>query len=363
MTTTDPLLLEGISRRPPESVRYEIINVSQIGTDDYEGVLDIDQSKAPSIRLDTTATIMRRLNGMHVDALAQAGVDELSDLIRPVWIMEGAREDQMGVFEFADASRGRYSYGLDLHATLTDRLATLDEELEAAVSYPVGTDPVAAAATLANDAGIENIVADPSPGSLSAPLAEPAGTNRLKVMDELLATVGFYRAHFNNAGQLRFRSVPFLPLATPDIEYGEGAGDTSGAVIDGSIVESNSLLSAPNRFLAIETGVSADEQPLVGIYDVPDSAPHSFVNRGRRVVKVDQFQGLPDQAAADAAAMGMEAQDSGAYEYVGFATFPVPTHDVFNVVGWRGTNYRELGWSLQLLPGADMPHDARRVYA
>jgi hypothetical protein len=127
-----------------------------------------------------------------------------------------------------------------------------------------------------------------------------------------------------------------------------------------SIVQSNATLESPNRYVVISTSGNLPT-PVVGVWDVPATAPHSYENRGFRVLAVAERQGLSLVQANDTArVLGQQGADT--YQWASFAAASDPRHDTFNTVVWQGAVWREQAWSLALQAGTEHRHELRRSY-
>lgn len=352
------LALDNTSRRQ-ETVRFDLLDA----TNAKIGTLDIAREQPPSITNDVNRRIIRTLDNIEISASDLSQINTVTERVRPWWILgDGGTgyEFSLGIFLWGDASRTPRSYGTGQHGSLVDQCLILDQPLPQSVSYPAGTNIATALTEQAGLGGIISLSIDATTRTVSAPATWAAGRDtRLKVMQDLCAMAGFLQPYFDNNGVLICRAAPNLATAIPDFSYGRGTG-TTGRVIDATVVASNDLLTAPNRYEVIDT--SATTSPLVGLFDVPASAPHSFANRGFYVVSVIELQGLADQASADAAAAAAYAQDSSTFSWLAFHATPDPRHDTFNVIAFDSVNYREQSWRLPLSAGADHEHDCRGIY-
>lgn len=185
------------------------------------------------------------------------------------------------------------------------------------------------------------------------------GARRGYICEQLAIDGDWFSPWFDNNNVMRWiRSFdPALAIPTFDL-------DTGNKVMRNQILESDDLISSPNRFVVISNGVSAagnDSAPAVGIYNVPDSAPHSALNRGF-VIQETLDRQLTNSAQAQAVAQNIGQQNT-IFESVQLYTAPDPRHDSYDVLRWQGENWLELAWSLPLIEGGQMQHLARKVYS
>jgi hypothetical protein len=195
----------------------------------------------------------------------------------------------------------------------------------------------------------------PSSITNQEPLGYKITDTRVKIMEALLDLAGYLPPYFSNNGLLVIRPVPAPPYASEIDPY-----EANTRIIKDSMLETEDLLRAPNRYLAVESGAS--DVPIVGSYDVPASAPNSVTARGFPVVETLTVQGLTDVAAANAAAQAAANRDTNQYGQATFDSTHDPRHDTFDVIDYLGNVYREIGWSVDLRSGGAMSHQLRRVY-
>lgn len=353
MATTDDLLdlPLSIGQRASE-VRFDLLDQSL----DVIGQVQPDLDTRATVAVNINRTIKRTLEGIRLNAAEGADVNPFGDRLRPVWVLENGAEFNLGVFILGGIDRTRWEWGLDADVSGVDQTLILDQAIEQTVALPAGGDVRTLIEAQFAAANVPTYEIDPGIATTAAaPIAWPAGTSRLQVINDLAAMAGAYSAYFDNDGVGRVTLVPDLASATPDHVY-----DAGGRILAGSMVETDDLLDAANRYVVIDS--SNPDSLVVGYYDVPDDAPHSFASRGFRVVKVIEEQGLGTVAAAKRRAEAAYAQDRSAYEWVQFSSPPDPRHDTFDVVAFLGTLYREQGWTLPLVEGGEMIHDLRRVY-
>lgn len=353
--TADELLdLEVVATRQ-ESVRFDLLD----STNSVIGTLAVDRDSAPSIANDASATTPRTLDGLKISAGDLNDVNTLTDRVRPVWVLGSGGpgyEFPLGVFLFGDAVRHVASYGDHVEGRLVDQTIILNDLLSVSPSYGAGVRAVDALRYTAAIYGIFDVAIDSIGAITGAPIVGLGGRDSgLKTMGLICANVGLLAPYFDNYGTLICRTPPDLDTVEPDFEYGAG-----GRVIADTIQFADGLATAPNRYTVRDSSASGSN--LIGIYDLPDSAPNSYVNTGRHKVHNDDVQGLADQTTANAAARTAYAQDSSVFSTLTFSATPDPRHDTYDVVSFDGTTYIEHTWHLALAPGGPMQHDIRRVY-
>lgn len=353
-----------------ESVAWRVWDVDLNGL----GELMVSRASVPTITNDTTRSIRRAVSSitvlprplhdedpLHVYA---EDVDSLSMHVAPFFVFGDGSEYQMGEFVWGDDSQVLFSSGMPRTGALTDLCAALDQPLPHSVGYAANM-PVSDAidSLLGRDQPSDGDVTIQSFDGIAATdaiigvaIGFAAGRDTtLTALDALCKLAGFLPPYFDNRGVLTCRPAP--DVATEEASFFYGAGDS---VVPGTAVFSNDLLTAPNRYQVIGGNTDAE---LVGIFDVPDSAPNSFVNTGRYRVKTENLQGITTQTQADQAAAALYATDISSYIWLSFDAARVdPRHDTWDIVSFDGTNYREVGWSIEARPGGHMKHSLRGAF-
>lgn len=348
-----------------EGIRFDVLDQDL----NLLGTLALDRTAVPSISNDVNRTIRRQISNLVVQPRPLSDqnatrfyAEDLSTLgarVRPVWLLGTGEEYNLGIFLFGDDSKTLYSWGEPRDCIGVDQMVLLDQDLAVSVGYPVDTVISDALNEQADALGIGTTrrVIEASGTLIAEPIAWAAGRDTYtRVFEGLCAAAGFLPPYFDNDGILTCRAAPDLTTAVPDFTYGYGT-----VVINGSAVMSSDILTAPNRYIAVSS--SAQDSPIVGTFDVPAAAPHSFENTGRRITRTISIQGLESVAAAYAAAAAEYARDSGTYTWLQFDTPVDPRHDTFNIIAFDSVNYREQAWSIQCRAGGVMHHDARGTYS
>lgn len=352
MATTDELLDLEVGLRQ-STFRLDLLGTSL----NLIGSLGADADSPPIVTNDVGRTTKRTMTGLRLPSPADlAGIDPLGDRLRPVMVLENGDTFDLGVLLFADLSRAPDSPGQYAELSLLDQTFIVDQPIAASITVGVGANLASAAERLLLDLGLPLVEVDQSGVVAATPLTWPVETSTLEIVNRLGDLCGCYPLFFTSSGVARLMVVPDIASGDPDVTYGAGS-----RVYGGTIVESDDQLTAPNRFLVIDTAPSA--APIFATYEVPASAPHSIASRGFAITEVIRVQGLPtvEAAAAVAAARGQTGQ--GGYARLTFQGAPDPRHDTHSVIEFDGVLWREQSWSLPLEEGAAMAHVARRVYA
>jgi hypothetical protein len=320
------------------------------------GELDVSDERVPTIDNDTDRTIKRQLGGVEISAADMAEVNPLSNRVRVSMVLQTGTRLGLGVFVFAGFDRRRYSWGRVPSPAFTDQGIILDQPTAETIAAEPGVLVVDFLSRWLDTFPVQYVLGE-SDGKVSDKTAAvwPAGTSMLEVLNAVAGFAGFASGYFDGDGVLHYAPAPSLD--DPSLNYSLGP---SSRVIEGSIVESDSWLDAPNRYLVIDS--TKTNEPVIGVFDVPDEAPNSAANTGFvRTEKIDA-QGIGSTAQAVALAK-RRYQAARTYEWVTFASPPDPRHDTFQTVAFDGLNYRETGWKMTCRDGAAHEHELRRTYA
>ena len=349
---TDDELLDLEGGRRAATFRFDLLDA----TGALLGELDVFADEPPVITNNTNRRIKRQLENLQIEPSAYADVNAVTDRLRPSMILENGSEFPLGIFLFADVSQERSLARLMPTAKLlVGQSIIIDQPIEEGIGYSPGKSITAAIGEQFDAAGVSGYSIDASGRSIAAPIAWPAGTIRATILAELAGMMGAYSPYFDNSGQARVKLIPDLDTAAPDLTY-----EIGGRIFDGTIVETDDLLEAPNRYIVIDSSLT--DSPITGSFDVPDDAPHSIAKRGFVVATVIDVQGLENAAAADDRARAAYAQDSSTFLWASFSGPPDPRHDTFQIVRYNGLNWREQAWSMTLAEGAPMGHSLRRIF-
>lgn len=117
--------------------------------------------------------------------------------------------------------------------------------------------------------------------------------------------------------------------------------------IAGTVTISETFLSAPNRVVVFDDQAP---YPLVGIWNAPASAPHSFANRGYYVTQSEPQQGLPSiQAAIETAATIGEQLTA---RTLNASILPTPFLNGPKILSYDGALWLIRSWSMPTAPGS-----------
>lgn len=203
---------------------------------------------------------------------------------------------------------------------------------------------------------LPNLTLDIEPSDQNAMFTAYAGSRRGSIL-ATLATQGDYETPWmDNFGS--FQMIRTVNAATTEARFDY---DTRHQIFRDTITRTTDILNAPNRFVVVGNGSDANSAAIVGIYDVPPTAPHSIAQRGFVIpMFLDAQATSTSQATAMARNVGLRFT---ATETIQFTTPPDPRHDSYDVVLLEESQWLETSWSMSLTEGGDMTHTATKAYA
>lgn len=339
------------------TTRYEVL------TENFEVIGEVHPEMAPTITNDVTKEIMRTMSGFVLPEHEAVDLNPLVDRIRPVWILEDAREWNMGVFLFVDDETDDDPYHFKMSAELYDQHHLLSFPLIKGASLSKNGDVLGLMIRLATRAGVRSIFVDEV---LSGEVVHTgqdiiyfAGDIPGHAMKNLAAQAGILPPYFDKDGQMQIRPIPELEDAEGLLRY--STDDlTCSRIISKSSKFRRNLLKAPNVFVVSNSGSTVEA--IVGVAYIDPNMAHSRENRnGLEVVNFERIQGVENTRAAVQMAKARAKVSAYDYAEIEFAGPPDPRHDSFQIIVHKEEIYREVRWSVEMRPGASMKHSCNRA--
>lgn len=300
---------------------------------------------------DAGRTIKRDLR-LELDPSDAAEINTLTDRVSPSMIV-GGRTWPLGRYQFTGSLSRISTGGDDKSVTLMDEMFAVDQQLTQGFSSGLRADLAIRQLLDTMARPPTDVKIEPSPYP-SAGSWRP-GTQRGQAAGTIALLGDYETAWFDNAGAFRMVRTVDPAASLPAFDW-----DSGFPVYTDSITKSDNLLDAPNRFVVIGNGQSSQVAEVVGIYDIPPSAPHSIAQRGFiQQATFDMNVDNSAQATAVARALGM---NQTIVEQVDASTPPDPRHDSYDVIRFMGVNWVETYWSMEMIEGGDMSHTLRRGY-
>jgi hypothetical protein len=333
--------------------RFGLINIV---TGEILDDLNPLSTPAAEVSHDTSRTIKRQLTmSLGVDDTAR--VDIVQHRVLPFMVIDGT-EYPLGQYRFSDSTQLVFTQGSISSVILLDEMSRVDQPIESAVTPATHIGYIGITSLMRKILNPLGVDYDIESTNITTSSTWQIGTNRGGVLEDLSLEGGFFSPWFNNDGRLQF-ILAFDPAdALIDFDW-----DENQVVHRDSITKTNDLLSAPNRFIVISNSTNSETQSsvsMVGVYDVPDSAPWSIANRGFVVPQiVERSVDSPLLAQLLASTIGKRQLVFERYE---LTTAPDPRHDSYDVIMWQGERWLELAWTLTCKEGEPMRHVLRKAF-
>lgn len=234
-----------------------------------------------------------------------------------------------------------------VHIDFADGFVKLQQSTEAPIVVLSGADPSDIMRDAAEMAGFPTAIAA-SESLMGSDTAWDAFTSLYEVVDSVYPIAGHRAPWISFAGVFRSiaaRQGTIEPITLESLDP-----------VAGTVTISETFLSAPNRVVVYD---DAAEYPLVGVWNAPASAPHSFANRGYYVTQAEAQQGLANIAAATAAAATIGEQLTA--RTLNASVFPTPALDGPKVLEYDGSFWLIRSWSLGTEPGAVLDLEATEL--
>lgn len=321
----------------------------------YRQSINPIRDTVPVLTHDTSRTIKRQINGLVFGVVDTAKFSALTSRLDIFMVIEDQRFP-LGRFMASNQLRSKSTGGTRSNQSFYDEAFIVDQEITASFGSLIVNEQIESTITRFLSQYPINFTTEYSPYVNT--VAWSIGARGGYITEQLALDGDWFSPWFDNTNVMRFIRAfdPATAIPTFDLDVGN-------KVFRNSVVESDDLILAPNRFVVISNGtssVSSSGVSVVGVYDVPSSAPHSIANRGFVVPKTETRQ-LESIGQANAVARNI-GQQSTVFETLVLDTAPDPRHDSYDVLRWEGANWLEISWSLPLIEGSTMNHVARKAY-
>lgn len=236
-------------------------------------------------------------------------VDWLNVRIRIVALLQEAgsslpaTEYSIGVFLPSAPVAEWTDLGRSWDVELLDKCSILDQDIVTdsngdIITYalPIGYNVIQAVKELIVGVGETAQAIEPGNETLSAPMTWNAGTTRLKIINDLLQTAGYFSLWCDGLGQYRVTKYAPPSQRPPVYEMLAPFSDGPNSVMSPDWTQDRDIYGIPNRVVVIGQGDS-ENPALVAVAENTDpSSPFSRSSRGRWITEV-----LTDVEAVDIA--------------------------------------------------------------
>ena len=188
------------------------------------------------------------------------------------------------------------------------------------------------------------------------------GTEKLKIINELLTSISYNPLYFDESGVGHMNE--YVEYSERDIE--RVYEDSEQSIIIDGLANSTNKFEIPNKFIRYVENPDADY--LISVYTNTDSAsPYSTVSRGRTIVDSASIDNIATQGDLNSYVRKIAAEKMQSVETLEFTTLNMPGHGFKNcllvAVTSYGINnkYIEVGWEMDLSRGGSMRHRCEKV--
>jgi len=235
---------------------------------------------------------------IEVDDVGQ-GVDWLTIRVRPWWSVAGAEPWPLGVFLASAPTALHTETGRAWSVELLDKLVILDQDaVDGSYSLPAGTVVTTAVKAVIASAGETATAITDSDETLTAGMVWPAGTSKLRIVNDLLAAINYFSLRCDGFG--RYVAAPYIrPQDRPVARaFAEGAR----AIHEAAFTRDQDLAAIPNKVVLVATA-TGDTESLVAVATNTDPAsPFSYPSRDRWIVHTEEGVEATSQGVLDALA-------------------------------------------------------------
>lgn len=293
------------------SLRYELLSHDPTtGVDSFAGLLDgvqpggsLSWRSGAAVKKSGTVTVsdletacggFRRISD----------VDLLAERVRPVRVIDGLPDEPLGVYVFVASPEQWSGTGREYTIELLEKTTVIEQDaVEETFTAETGTPILSIIQSVIASAGEQINVDGSDLRELSQPAVWPAGTSKLRIVNDLLAALNYNSLWMDGEGQ--FRATPWIAPADRSIRYSllnDEAGNrlvrelTDGAqsIYSPEWKRDRDTYKVPNRVIAVAAGAGSDA-PLSGVVENTDpGSPFSIPSRGRTIVRVVEGVDVPD---------------------------------------------------------------------
>ena len=197
------------------------------------------------------------------------------------WVTVNGTSWPVGVFLFASPMEKNSDTGRFFDVGLLDKLSIMDaDKLANTYSVAAGFLVTNVIEDLIHEVGETNISVTPSSLTTRSQIVWPAGTSRLRIINDLLDSINYFSLWVDGYGT--YRVEPYLRPSQRAITRSFERGKT--AIHRSSWTRDQDTASVPNR-VVMTSQSTEDDLVLVGVAENRnESSPYSYPSRGYRWV-------------------------------------------------------------------------------
>ena len=340
-------------------ITVELLNKYDVKT----GELDVIKDSG-HIRFDSEAEI-QRVGSVSVPEKQFREIDWINDRIRPIFNLKmpdgGVAKWSLGVFLISSPNRKYNGTQVIRELELFDKnLILREDKITERLFYDKNKKYTDLIKDIINSAGIPQIEIEDSPLVLPLEREFDLGTPKLQIINELLEEINYKKIWVDNNGVYQVNK--YIEPSKREVEYSYRSDDTS--IITPDMVEEIDLFNAPNVWHV--TYSNPEALPKVATYENNSlSSITSIPNRGRRIVKLEKIENIPDQQTLESITKRIAYNDSQIYSTFTFSTSIMPHHSNDNMlfIDVKGmdvsSKYLEKSWRINF--NGTMEHQCKKI--
>lgn len=270
----------------------------------------------------------------------------------------------LGVFLIASPTRVDEGKSLYRDIEAYDKLLIVDEDR---VSYrytiSAGTRYYDAMVSILKSAGISQHNIENNDKVLPNDKEYEPGTKKLAILNDLASDLNFTPFWVDEYGYFRSNQYRSPQEQPSDYTY----QDNEMSIMGTGLEEELDVFDLPNVFTVVVANPDTEDEFISTVENNNPNHPRSIPSLGRRVVRFEEKDDIADQESLDAYVERLAFESSQIYGRLRFKTAIMPFHSYSNVIrvisNKHGINdkYAETNWSMNLVAGADMQHEVRKV--
>lgn len=292
-------------------------------------------------------------------------IDWINDRIRPVFNLRmpdgGLAKWSLGVFLISSPTRKMQNGEIIRELELFDKnLILREDKIVKRLFYPRDKKYVDLIKDILNGASIPQVQIEDSPLILPIEREFEPGTPKIEIVNDLLNEINYKNIWVDNNGY--FQVQKYIEPVKREVEYTYRTDDYS--IIQADAIEETDLFNAPNVWYI--TYSNPEQRSYSATYENNSlSSITSIPNRGRRIVKLDTIDNIPNQQTLKSVTKRMAYRDSQVYSNLTFTTAVMPHHTNDNMlfINMKGLDvdykYLEKRWRINF--NGTMEHECKRI--
>lgn len=351
--------MKGHSRKI--SFRYDLLNRNDIKIGTLDGVTGtVSYGEFRAIKRSAT---------FQLDEYLQKNINYLSDQIQPWFILYmpdgGTVEWSLGLFLLESPNRQINGVLSSREIGSYDKTIIIEEDkFTERYFIAAGTNYVGSVIKILTTAGITKINIMDNPATILSDREYPVGTKKSEAINDLLKAINYNSIRVDENGFMR--SDPYVePSQRPITQIYSADRDS---IIHPRFEESLEIAGRANVFTRIAKNIDSDTELISTVENLDIQSPISIVNRGRRIVDIEEIDNISSQEALDALVRRIAIENTSAYSHLVFESALMPTHGNadtlfcdFPTVFDNPMRFSETSWEMNLVFDGIMRHEARRV--